>query len=270
MIEGPILLVGGGKMGGALLEGWLKGGLKAEDALVVEPDAAQREALTRLGAGRVVATAEALGGVKPRAIVLAVKPQVMDEVAPPYAAMVGAGTLVLSIAAGRTIAGFERVFGDGQPIVRAMPNTPAAIGAGITVLCANRAAGEADRALAGSLMEAVGEAVWIEDEEMMHVVTALSGGGPAYVFLLAEALAAAGERQGLPADLARRLARRTVAGSGRLLETSDQPPGQLRRNVTSPGGTTAAALDVLMREEGVPSLIDAAIAAAAARSRELG
>jgi pyrroline-5-carboxylate reductase len=266
----PLLLVGGGKMGEALLQGWLGQGLDAADAQVIETDAARREYMERTHGVRPVAAASALPeGFRPATIVLAIKPQMMDEALPAYPALATEGTLILSIAAGKPIALFERVFGAERAVVRAMPNTPAAVGRGTTVLCANRAAGPEAREVAETLMRAVGEVLWLEDEEAMHAVTALSGGGPAYVFLLIEAMAAAGERAGLPADLAMRLARSTVTGSGELAHLAPEPAEQLRRNVTSPRGTTEAALRVLMAEDGLVPLMTRAVAAAAARSREL-
>lgn len=266
----PLLLVGGGRMGEALLRGWIARGLDPCLAHVVEPDAIRREGLSSLGASAVAGPDGLPGDLAPKALVLAVKPQMMDEALPAYRNLATPGTLVVSIAAGKPIAAFERAFGPGTAVVRAMPNTPAAVGRGVTVLCANEAADPERRALAESLMRAVGDALWIEDEEHMHAVTALSGGGPAYVFLLIEALAVAGERAGLPADLAMRLARGTVAGSGELARLAPERPDELRRNVTSPRGTTEAALRVLMAEEGgLGPLMAEAIEAAAARSREL-
>src|SRR4051812_21371097 len=203
----PLLLVGGGKMGEALLAGWLAGGLPAGEVYVVEPEA---ERCRRLGADygvrAVTGPAELPSGLEPKALVLAVKPQVMDDALPTYRERAGAGTIVLSIAAGKPVALFERTFGAGCAVVRAMPNTPAAVGRGTTVLCANAAADSAARGLAEGLMRAVGETHWVEDEELLHAVTALSGGGPAYVFLLIEAMAAAGARARLPAGMAARAA----------------------------------------------------------------
>jgi pyrroline-5-carboxylate reductase len=270
-IGGAILLIGGGKMGGALLQGWLKAGVPSEDIYVVEPGDEQRSALGRAGAGHVIASPDELPpGLTATTLVLAVKPQLMDDVAPLYRGQVSELTLVLSIAAGKTIAGFERVYGEDTAVVRAMPNTPASVGRGATVLCANANARAEQRTLAQQLMRAVGEVFWVEDEGLMHVVTALSGGGPAYVFLLIEALADAGAKLGLPDDLAMSLARTTVIGSGELARLSSEPAAQLRRNVTSPAGTTERALNVLMREDGLQALLDQAIAAATERSRELG
>ena len=252
-IAGPLVLVGGGKMGSALLAGWLRSGLSPQDAWVDEPDPERRRALGEAHGVHVTAHPGGIGGMStPRTLVVAVKPQLLDAAIPAYRACMDPRTLVLSIAAGKTIATFEAVFGAGTPVVRAMPNTPAT------------------RAEADALMAAVGETAWVEDEDLMHAVTAMSGGGPAYVFLLIEALAAAGAGLGLPADLAMRLSRATVIGSGELARQNPSPASQLRVDVTSPGGTTQAALAVLMGERGLQPLVDAALAAAAARSRELG
>lgn len=269
-LSGPLLLIGCGRMGGALLQGWLAEGLAPGDAYVVEPDAGLREAVrTRHG---VVAVAEPKmlpTELAPRAIVIAVKPQVMANVLPAYRDLARSGAVVLSIAAGTLIARFEAAFGADTPVVRAMPNTPASIGQGVTVLVANRHASAAQKELCEVLMAAVGAVHWIDDEELMHAITAMSGGGPAYVFLLIETLARAGIASGLPADLAWPLARGTVAGSGALAARSSEPVEVLRRNVTSPGGTTEAALAVLMAEDGIQPLFDRAIAAGTRRSREL-
>jgi len=263
-----ILLVGCGKMGGALLEGWLARGIAAGDVIVVEPNA--EAAGPAAGRGVAVASsADALPAAgRPAVVVFAVKPQMMDGVAPAYARFAD-GAVYLSIAAGKTIAYFERRLGGTAAVVRAMPNTPAAVRRGMTVACANRPVTDAQRRLCDDLLGAVGEVAWIDDEALLDAVTALSGGGPAYVFLLAEGLARAGVEAGLPTELAERLARVTVAGSGELLRCSAEPPAVLRRNVTSPGGTTAEALKVLMAEDGWQPLLDRAIAAAARRSREL-
>jgi pyrroline-5-carboxylate reductase len=267
----PLLLVGGGKMGEALLAGWLEHGLACEAVQVVEPDVARCRAMAAAHKVTVVPAPEALPDAgRPGAVVLAVKPQMMDAALPAYAGRVAPDTLVLSIAAGKPIAYFERMLGHGLGIVRAMPNTPAAVGRGVTVLCANAAAGEAQRALAERLMASVGATHWLEDEALMHAVTAVSGGGPAYVFHLIEALAAAGAAAGLPEDLAMALARGTVSGAGELARLAPESAAQLRVNVTSPGGTTAAALAVLMAEgRGFTALLTEAVAAAAQRSREL-
>ena len=207
--------------------------------------------------------------LSPDAVVFAVKPQIIADVVPGYRRFVRPQTLFVSIAAGTTIAGLARHLGADAAIVRCMPNTPAAIGRAITVACPNPLVSETQRRLSDALLAAIGESAWVEDEALMDAVTAVSGSGPAYVFLLIEALAAAGARVGLPADLALRLARETVAGAGELARQSPEAPARLRENVTSPGGTTRAALDILMAEHGLPELLDRAVAAAAARSREL-
>jgi pyrroline-5-carboxylate reductase len=205
----------------------------------------------------------------PRALVFAIKPQAMATVLPAYEALARTGAVVLSIAAGTKIARFEAAFGEATPVVRAMPNTPAAIGQGVAALVANRHASPAQKELCSSLMAAVGAVHWIDDEELMHAITAMSGGGPAYVFLLIETLAKAGIASGLPADVARPLARAAVAGSGALAAQSPEPVETLRQNVTSPGGTTQAALEVLMAGDGIQPLFDRAIAAATRRSQAL-
>jgi pyrroline-5-carboxylate reductase len=267
---GPLVLIGCGKMGSALLDGWLQRGLAAEDAYVVEPDAALREALReRLGVVPLAEPRMLPTELAPRALVFAVKPQAMAVVLPAYEALAASGAVVLSIAAGTPIARFEAAFGAATPVARAMPNTPAAIGRGVSVMIANRHVSAAQRELCHALLAAVGAVHWVDDEELMHPVTAMSGGGPAYVFLLIETLARAGIASGLPAELARPLARATVAGSGALAAASDAPVEVLRQNVTSPGGTTQAALAVLMAEDGVQPLFDRAIAAGTRRSREL-
>ncbi|MEX1109443.1 MAG: pyrroline-5-carboxylate reductase [Dongiaceae bacterium] len=267
--KGPLLLVGGGKMGGALLRGWLDGGLAAADAVVVEPNPESLADEAKRGV-RIVADAGAIpAGFRPRVVVLAVKPQMMDKVLPDYRRFAVPGTLFLSIAAGKTIAYFERGLGADTEIVRSMPNTPAAVGRGITVCCANAKATAADRALTDALLAAVGEVHWVAEEKYLDAVTAVSGGGPAYVFLLIECLAKAGIEAGLPADLAMRLARVTVSGSGELARRSDEPAAVLRQNVTSPAGTTLEALKVLMNDGALQSLLTDAIAAATRRSREL-
>lgn len=266
-LDRPLLLIGYGKMGGAMLEGWLARGLAPAKTYVVEPAGAPT--LSARGVN-VLASLDAVpAGLDPAAVVVAVKPQTMDKVLPALGAIAGPGCLVLSIAAGKRIALFEAALPAGVPVVRAMPNTPAAVGRGMTVLVAGAAAGAAERDLAGRLCAAVGEIGWVEDEGLIDVVTALSGGGPAYVFLLIEVLAKAGEKLGLDAGLAMRLARETVSGSGELARLSAEPADQLRRNVTSPAGTTERALNVLMAADGLQPLFDAAIAAATARSREL-
>jgi len=253
-----ILLVGCGKMGSAMRAGWLEAG---RPVAVVEPG-------PHAPADAVRSPDSLPVDLHPAAIVLAVKPQDAAGVLPAYARFAGSAVF-LSIMAGRTIAGMRALLGEGAAVVRAMPNTPAAVRQGITVACPGPGVTAAQRDLCTALLGAIGEVAWVEDEALMDAVTAVSGSGPAYVFLLAEAMEAAGIAAGLPPALACRLARRTVAGSGALLAASAEDAAQLRRNVTSPGGTTAAALAVLMAEDGVPALMRRAVAEAARRSREL-
>lgn len=268
-VTGPLLLIGCGRMGGALLSGWLDGGIPAEQVHLIEPNMESVAGFIAHGAHHHRASRDLPKGLTPQLVLLAVKPQMMDEALAGLPHWPAERTLHLSIAAGKTLGYFERQLGAEAAIVRAMPNTPAAIGRGMSVLVATPSVDEAQRRLATGLMEAVGEVDWVEEESQIDVVTALSGGGPAYVFLLAEALAAAGAKAGLPDALAERLARVTVAGSGELLHRSSETPETLRRNVTSPGGTTLEALKVLMAEDGIQPLFDRAIAAAVRRSREL-
>ncbi len=258
-----ILLVGFGKMGAAMLAGWRERGLAA--AVAVDP------ALPAAPGPEVTVVANAGGipaGFVPHAVVLAVKPQSAAEVLPHYARF-APGAVFLSIMAGRTIAGLQGLLGPQTAIVRAMPNTPAAVRQGITVACPGPGVTGAQRALCDQLLAAIGAVAWVEDEALIDPVTAVSGGGPAYVFLLAELLERAAVEQGIPADLARLLARQTVAGSGALLAASPEDAAALRRAVTSPRGTTERALAVLMEDAAWPALISRAIAAATLRSREL-
>lgn len=267
----PLLLAGCGKMGGAMLAGWVQGGRDPDAVWVVEPSEPARRAIAAEHGVRVVADAGELpGDLAPEVVVLAVKPQMMDDVAPAYARFAAPGCVFISVAAGKPIAYFEARLGAEAAIVRAMPNTPAAIGRGITVGCANGHVGAAQRDLCDRLLAAVGEVAWVDDEDQIDAVTAVSGGGPAYVFLLTECLAAAGVDAGLPRELADRLARATVSGAGELMRQSEgTPPATLRENVTSPGGTTAEALKVLGDADALPRLMREAIAAAARRSSEL-
>ncbi len=268
-LHGPLLLVGCGKMGGALLSGWLARGVREDQVRVVEPALEPSRTQMPDGVAVVADAAELAGDLAPEVIVLAVKPQAMAEVLPHYARFAGPDTVYLSIAAGTPIRTFEAAFGPTAAIVRVMPNTPAAIGRAMSVLCANGPVADGQRALCGELMAAVGETDWIEDEGLMDAVTAVSGSGPAYVFLLIECLAEAGKAVGLSDQLARKLALETVAGAGELARTSDDDATQLRINVSSPGGTTVAALEVLMAEDGLAALMEAAVEAATARGREL-
>jgi pyrroline-5-carboxylate reductase len=264
--SGTLVLVGAGKMGAALLEGWLRLGLDGRKVAVLEP--APSPDLAALAARGLRLNPDLRMLREPAVVVLAIKPQVAADAIAPLRPVVGAGTLVVSIMAGRTLQFLSTALGGAGALVRAMPNTPAAIGRGITVAVPLRTSG-AQRQLAERLLAATGAVEWVEDETLMDAVTAVSGSGPAYVFLLAEALAEAGVAAGLPKSLAQRLARETVAGSGELLHRSALDAAALRENVTSPGGTTAAALDVLMGENGLASLMEKAVAAATARSRKL-
>jgi pyrroline-5-carboxylate reductase len=262
-----LVLVGCGKMGSALLRGWISARAVSR-ILVVEPEGPPP---AFAGAPKISwhrSPAQLPDALTPDVVVLAVKPQVVDAVLPDYRRWAASPTLFVSIVAGKTIAGMTRHLGPAA-VVRTMPNTPAAIGRGITVACANRRVTSAQRELCERLLAAAGESGWVEDEALLDAVTAVSGSGPAYVFLLIEALAAAAAAAGLPPELSLRLARTTVAGSGELARLSGEGPAQLRRNVTSPGGTTEAALGVLMAEDGLVPLIGRAVAAAAARSRAL-
>ena len=262
-ITGTIALAGAGKMGGAMLAGWLAGGLDAKRVVVIEP--MPSEEITALLPKGVRLNPKDTGPVE--TLMIAVKPQSFREAGPALRPLVAPSTLVVSIMAGTTMKSLQEVCGGA--VVRAMPNTPAAIGRGITVAVAANNVSAAQRATADALLRATGSVEWVEDEGLMDAVTAVSGSGPAYIFLLAEELARAGVAAGLPEELASRLARETVAGSGELLHRSDLPSATLRQNVTSPGGTTAAALEVLMGKDGMQQLMTRAIAAATARSKEL-
>jgi pyrroline-5-carboxylate reductase len=267
-LAGPLLLVGAGKMGGALLEGWLRQGLDPATVFIQDP-APPPDVQALAARHRIAAGAAPELPAPPSVIVVAVKPDLLPKLMPEIEPMIGEKSVVLSIAAGRTLNGLALLLPPSTAIVRAMPNTAASVGRSMTVACANQSVTR-DQALAcNMLLEAVGEVVWIDDEGLMDAVTALSGSGPAYVFLLAECLAEAGRAAGLDADLARRLARATVEGAGELLRRSDLSPQELREKVTSPKGTTAAALEVLMGKEGMQELLARAMAAAAKRSKEL-
>jgi pyrroline-5-carboxylate reductase len=264
-VHGTIVLAGAGKMGGAMLTGWLAQGLDPKHLVLIEPHpSAEISALSAQGI-RLNPPAKDIGEVD--TLVVAVKPQSFREAGAALKAFTGSSTLVVSIMAGTPIASLEAVCGGS--VVRAMPNTPAAIGRGITVAVAAKKVSAAQRAIADALLRATGSVEWVDNESLMDAVTAVSGSGPAYVFLLAEELARAGVAAGLPADLAAKLARETVAGSGELLHRSDLSPATLRQNVTSPGGTTAAALDVLMGPDGMEKLMTRAVAAATQRSKDL-
>ncbi len=262
--ERGLVLLGCGKMGSAMLAGWLDRGLAPDAVSVIDPKPSDW----------LRGTGVRLNGDlpdSPAVVLIAVKPQMMGDALPDIAAFGNGPTLFVSVAAGTTIATFEDVLGAASPIVRAMPNTPAAVGRGITAITGNARVAPAQMDMAETLLQAVGQVVRLEGEHQMDAVTGVSGSGPAYVFHLIETLAAAGAAEGLPEDLAMRLAKATVAGAGALAEAAEETPAQLRVNVTSPAGTTAAALEVLMDEEtGFPKLLRQAVKAAASRARELG
>ena len=263
-----LVLVGAGKMGGAMLEGWLATGLDPRGVTILDPFAG--EGVAALCAENGMALNPAAPAAGPDALVLATKPQMLDEAAGPVDAIVGPGTVVISILAGKTIADLRARLPRARAIVRAMPNLPASIGRGATGAAASPEVDERQRLFADALLRSVGIVEWLPSEDLVDAVTAVSGSGPAYVFHLAECLAEAGVAAGLPADLAARLARATVTGAGELLLQSDLDPASLRRNVTSPGGTTAAALEVLMAERGgMADLMRQAVAAAKRRAGEL-
>jgi pyrroline-5-carboxylate reductase len=258
-----LVLLGCGKMGSAMLKGWLERGLPREAVFVMDPNPS--EWLKRTGVHINAEVPE-----QPAIVLVAVKPQVMGAALPSAKSYGGGGTLFISVAAGTSIATFETMLGEGTPIVRAMPNTPAAVGRGITALIGNAHVDETKLAQAEALLQAVGQTVRLEHEGQMDAVTGVSGSGPAYVFHMIETLAAAGVARGLSDELAMQLAKATVAGAGALAEAADEDPSQLRVNVTSPNGTTQAALEVLMDENaGFPSLLKRAVEAAAKRSEEL-
>ncbi len=265
-----LLLLGAGKMGGAMLDGWIAHGLNPRKLTIVDPQPGKAiKALARRGVKLNPKAGPKHRADPAAAIVIAVKPQTAPEAVPPLGLYVGKSTLVLSIMAGRTLAFLESRLPAGTAIVRAMPNTPASIGRGISVAVANGKVSVRQRKLASALLDAIGKVEWVNDEALLDAVTAVSGSGPAYVFLLAEAMTKAGVAAGLPADLARKLARETVSGAGELLRQSPLDAAALRQNVTSPGGTTAAALDVLLGPDGFEALLTKAVMAAAKRSREL-
>ncbi len=267
--DDPLVLVGAGKMGGALLNGWLDQGLDPAGVFLRDPTPPAEIAQLVAEKGlRLNLPFEEMGAAA-RIVVLAVKPQIMDAVLPDLRPLVRPGTLFLSIAAGVDLERLDQLLGGGAAIIRAMPNTPSSIGKGITAVIGNGLVSDDDKAICDSLLGTVGDVVWLGTESQMDAVTALSGSGPAYVFALAETMTAAGEALGLEPDLAAQLARMTVAGAGAMLETLPEDASTLRQNVTSPGGTTAAALDVLLGPEGLAQLMRSGMTAARDRSREL-
>ncbi|WP_138932971.1 pyrroline-5-carboxylate reductase [Roseovarius arcticus] len=261
--EKGLVLLGCGKMGGAMLQGWLKGGLPPSSVWVIDPKPSDWLKSTGVTINGDLPTA-------PGIVLIAVKPQMMGDALPSLREMGNGTTLFISVAAGTPISAFEAALGSASPIIRAMPNTPAAVGRGITSIIGNVHASSDQMDLAETLLTAVGQVVRLQNEDQMDAVTGVSGSGPAYVFHMIECMAKAGEAEGLPAALAMQLALATVAGAGALAEGSDETPSQLRVNVTSPNGTTQAGLDVLMdAENGLPDLIRRTVGAAANRSREL-
>lgn len=265
--SGHILLIGAGNMGGAMLAGWLKNGIAGTDITVVDPGPSEKMQTIIADAGSRW-TAEVPSGLQPSILFLAVKPQMMEAVLPGLKECVASDTIVVSVAAGTTLSTLERHLGPAG-MVRAMPNTPAMVGRGITGAYANARVNEAQRGQVHDLLKVSGPVEWVSSEAEIDSVTAVSGSGPAYVFYLVECMAEAGRKAGLQADLAMRLARETVAGAGELLHQSPDDASRLRQNVTSPGGTTAAALSVLMAEDGMQPLFDKAIEAARKRAEEL-
>lgn len=258
-----LVLLGCGKMGSAMLAGWLAGGLSPSSVYVIDPHPSDWLKSTGVHLNADLPPT-------PAVVLVAVKPQMMGAALPTLAALGNSNTLFISVAAGTTIAAFEAAFGDRSRIVRAMPNTPAAIAQGITAIVGNTHAGATGLDMAEDLLTAIGQVVRLDDEAQIDAVTGVSGSGPAYVFHLIETMAAAGAAQGLPEDLAMALAKATVAGAGALAKQSDETPSQLRVNVTSPNGTTQAALEVLMDETtGFPTLLPRAVKAATDRSRAL-
>lgn len=262
----PLVLVGAGNMGGAMLNGWLDAGTDPASVVVIDPKPSDAMA-ARLSSAGVRCESSAPEGMTAGILMLAVKPQVMDAVIDGVTGLVGPGTVSLSVAAGKTLAYFEQRLGGA--VVRSIPNTPAMVGRGITGAVANAAVSAEARDEIEKLLSVCGPVEWVEDEALIDAITAVSGSGPAYVFYLVECMAEAGRKCGLPADLAMRLARATVTGAGELMHQSPDGAAKLRQNVTSPNGTTAAALAVLMAEDGIQPLFDAALKAAADRSREL-
>ena len=268
-MAGRIVLIGAGRMGGALLKGWLANGLSSVE--VVEPNPSSL--LRALARKRAIALYDRIEAVRPmniRVCVIALKPQILKIEAPKLKAIAQSSALMLSIAAGTRIATLVKAWGRGPRIIRAMPNTPGAIGRGITAIYTPPGAKFADRKLAQSLLAPLGETILVSREALIDTVTAVSGSGPAYVFLMVEALAAAGEKEGLPREAAEKLARATITGSGALLDAEARHPSELRRDVTSPHGTTEAALKILLSRNGLHSLMARAVAAARKRGAELG
>ncbi|NVK36027.1 MAG: pyrroline-5-carboxylate reductase [Rhodobacteraceae bacterium] len=265
--ERPFVLVGGGKMGGAMLAGWLANGIDPKSIVLNDPSlsATMSHLVAQHGVRHVTAMSD---DIKPGMILMAIKPQMMDAVLPSLAPFVLPDTLIASVAAGTPLSKFEDAFG-AVPMARAMPNTPSMVGRGITAVYPSKAVTQEHKQTLEKLLSAVGKVVWVDTEDQIDLVTAVSGSGPAYVFWMAECLAKAGVDLGLPEPAARQLAEETVSGAGELMRQSSDDPSILRQNVTSPNGTTAAALDVLMAQDGLQPLMKKAVAAAAQRAKEL-
>lgn len=257
-------------MGRAMLGGWIEEGIKPNDIVVIDPSPNNLEKASRLGCRGFTSPLLIEEGYLPDVIILAVKPQIISDVIGSYKNYTGKGALVISIAAGARIKLFEASFGPGAAIIRTMPNTPAAIRRGMMVSVANANVDDRQRKLCDILMQAIGETAWVEDEALMDAVTGLSGSGPAYVFFMVEAMKNAGIAEGLPEELALKLAKHTVAGAGELAIQAQDTIEQLRINVTSPNGTTAAGLSVLMADDGLSPLMAKTVAAASQRSKDLG
>jgi pyrroline-5-carboxylate reductase len=266
--KGTLVLAGVGKMGGAMLEGWLKAGADPKKIVALDPKPPQ-EVIELLARHAIRHNPTVSSITDAEVVIIAVKPQVMDDVLPNLVPLKSSAPLILSVAAGKTISTFAKHFGANASIIRTIPNTPAAIGRGITAMSPNKNVSKAQMQLAAALLSSTGEVVTVENEDMIDLVTAVSGSGPAYIFYLTECMAAAGEKIGLPPALAMQLARATVAGSGELMRQSGIDAATLRQNVTSPNGTTHAALQVLMADDGMKPLFEKAISAAAERSKEL-
>ena len=267
-LKGSLVLVGAGIMGGAMLEGWLKSGLAPSQIVALDP-APPPEVKALIDGHAISHNPDPASITDAEVVLVAVKPQMMDDVLAGLTTLARSKPLVLSIVAGKTIARLAHFFGADAAIIRTIPNTPAAIGRGITAMATNAHVSAAQEALAEQLLSSIGEVVRVPAEEQIDWVTAVSGSGPAYVFWLTECLAAAGEKLGLAPKLAEQLARATVAGSGELMRQSGIDAATLRKNVTSPNGTTYAALQHLMAEDGLKPLMERAITAAAKRSKEL-
>ncbi len=268
LLPSPLLLVGCGKMGGAMLEGWLRMGLDCAGTTILDPHASPSLLATCEQHG-IALNPSASAIPTPQVILLGIKPQMLDEAAASLARHIGPQTLLVSILAGKTMDNLRSRLPGLSAIVRAMPNLPAAVQRGITGAAASPAVTEGQRALAQALLSGIGRVEWVDREDQIDAVTAVSGSGPAYVFYLTECLARAGAALGLPEDLSARLARATVEGAGELMHRSDLSPATLRENVTSPAGTTAAALAVLMAADGLDPLMRDAVAAARRRAEEL-